>query len=100
METSTKKPTTAHAHKKPSLKTSTHNGRSKAHVGEAANHLLNEGKKLANEVYEGGLNSLEGVQGELKEYSDELLKKVQKNPLTSLLIAGGVGFLLSLLLKK
>ncbi|HHF7345935.1 TPA: hypothetical protein ACPSKE_002004 [Legionella feeleii] len=96
----TKRTTAANAHKKPSLKASTHNGRSKAHVGEAANHLLNEGKKLANEVYEDGLNKLEDVQDELKVYSDELLKKVQKNPLTSLLIAGGVGFLLSLLLKK
>lgn len=99
MEASTKRTTAARAHKKPTLKASTH-GRSKAHIGEAANHLLHEGKKLANDVYEEGLNKLEGVQDELKEYSDELLKKVQKNPLTSLLIAGGVGFLLSLLLKK
>ncbi|MCC5016140.1 MULTISPECIES: hypothetical protein [Legionella] len=96
----TKRTTAAHAHKKPSLKESAHNGRSKAHVGEAANHLLHEGKKLANDVYEEGLNKLEDVQDELKGYSDELLKKVQKNPLTSLLIAGGVGFLLSLILKN
>ncbi|WP_019217439.1 hypothetical protein [Legionella tunisiensis] len=44
MDTSTKRATTAHAQKKSSLKTSAHNGRSKAHIGEAANHLLHEGK--------------------------------------------------------
>lgn len=41
-----------------------------------------------------------GISDAVKEYSDELLKKVQENPLTSVLIAAGVGFLLSTLLKK
>jgi ElaB/YqjD/DUF883 family membrane-anchored ribosome-binding protein len=40
------------------------------------------------------------VQDHTKEYTDELIKKVREKPLASLLIAAGVGFLLSSLLKK
>lgn len=76
----------------------------KAHVGDAACALLNEGKKFINEVYADGLNracSAEAdIEANLKEYSDELVSKIQKNPLSSVLIAGGIGFLLSVLLKK
>ncbi len=72
----------------------------KSHVGEAAEGLLNEGKKLANEVYKEGLNKVCEAEDNIKEYSDELLVKVQKNPLAAILIAGGVGFLLSMLIKK
>lgn len=77
------------------------NGRNKgSHVGEAATELLTEGKKLANELYEEGLGKISEAEEQVKEYSDELLKKVQQNPLASVLIAGGIGFLLSTLLKK
>ncbi|HBI21648.1 MAG TPA: hypothetical protein DDY37_03535 [Legionella sp.] len=72
----------------------------KAKVGEAASDLLHEGKKLAQEVYEDGVKKATEVEHEVKEYSDELLAKVQENPLAAVLIAGGVGFLLSMLLKK
>ncbi len=72
----------------------------KAHVGEAASDLLNEGKKLASELYSEGLNKVNEAEETIKTYSDELLKNVQKNPLTSVLIAAGVGFLLSAILKK
>ena len=77
------------------------NGHNKsAHVGDAASELLNDGRKLANELYKEGLNQVNEAEQNVKEYSDELLKKVQENPLTSILIAGGIGFLLSTLLKK
>jgi ElaB/YqjD/DUF883 family membrane-anchored ribosome-binding protein len=72
----------------------------RAHIKAAASELLHEGKKIANELYEGGLNRVNDAQDTAKEYSDELVKKVKTNPLTSLLIAGGIGFLLSTLLKK
>ena len=75
-------------------------GHKKSHVGDAASELLNEGKKLANELYEDGLHKVSEAEASIKEYSDDLLVKVQKNPLTSILIAGGIGFLLSSLLKK
>ena len=72
----------------------------KSHVQDAAINLLNESKKFANELYEDGVHKVGEVEGNLKEYSDQLLKKVQENPLSAILIAGGVGFILSRLLKK
>ena len=76
------------------------NGHQRAHVAEAASELLNEGRKYAHELYEESLNRVGDVQGEAKEYSEALLKKVKENPLAAILIAGGVGFILSALIKK
>ncbi|KGP62662.1 hypothetical protein EP47_10575 [Legionella norrlandica] len=72
----------------------------KSDVGKAAADLLNDGKKLGNALYEQGVDRVHEVEDNLKDYSDKILKKVQQNPLTSVLIAGGIGFLLSSLLKK
>lgn len=71
-----------------------------SHVAEAASELLNESKKFANELYESGLHRVNEAQDNVKEYSDELVKKVKENPLSALLIAGGIGFLLASILKK
>jgi ElaB/YqjD/DUF883 family membrane-anchored ribosome-binding protein len=73
---------------------------SKSHVGDAANELLTESKKLASEIYEEGLSKVSEAEEQIKEYSELVLKKIKDKPLTSILIAGGVGFLLSKLLKK
>ncbi|MCW8397917.1 hypothetical protein OQJ26_03820 [Legionella sp. PATHC038] len=70
------------------------------HLEAAASQLLNEGKKKVNQLYEEGLSKANQVEENVKEYSDHLIKKVQDNPLTSVLIAGGIGFLLSRLMKK
>ena len=69
-------------------------------VADAASELLNEGKKFANELYKEGLNKVDEAEDNVKEYSDNLLRKVQENPLAAVVIAAGVGFLLSALLKK
>lgn len=75
-------------------------GRRHARIEETTNELLDDGKRLANELYEGGMEKVNQAEKQIKEYSDELLKKVQENPLSSILIAGAVGFVLSALLKK
>lgn len=62
--------------------------------------FVGEGKKAAKELYKEGLDKVNDAGESVKEYSDGLLKKVQKRPLASMMIAGGVGFLLSLILKK
>jgi ElaB/YqjD/DUF883 family membrane-anchored ribosome-binding protein len=80
------------------MATAKHNQTS--HVSDAASALLNESKKWAHEMREEGLNKVGEAEENMKEYSDQLLRKVQENPLTSVLIAGGIGFLLSTLLKK
>lgn len=66
----------------------------------AANDLLNDGKRFARALYKDGVHQMDQVEEQVKDLSDDLLKKVQKNPLTSVLIAGGIGFLISLLFKK
>ncbi|MDI1351955.1 MAG: hypothetical protein PSV35_04170 [bacterium] len=71
----------------------------KSHVAEAANELLNESKKLAHELYEEGLNKLNTAEEQVKQYSDHMLLKVQKKPLTSVLMAIGLGFILAKILK-
>lgn len=72
----------------------------KSQVGDAANELLNESKKLANELYEEGINKLSEAEQHFKEYSELFAKKIQEKPLTSILIAGGIGFILSKFLRK
>ncbi|MGC1182972.1 hypothetical protein [Legionella sp.] len=72
----------------------------KSQVRETTSDLLNEGKKWANEMCDEGMNKVNQVEDSIKECSDQLLRKVQENPLASVLIAGGVGFLLSKILRK
>lgn len=78
----------------------THTNSQRAHVSEAANELLRESKKLAHELYEEGLGKVGDAQKNIKTHSDQVLKKVRKNPMTSVLVAAGVGFLLSSILRK
>ena len=73
--------------------------------------LYEQGKKKLNSFYETakdtaeewidkGEKKMNEAQDCLQHSSDELIKTIKANPLTSLLVAGGVGFLLSVLLKK
>lgn len=75
-----------------------------SHVADAASELLNEGKKYAHELYEHGADKVayaqDSVKEHVKEHSDNLIKLIQKNPLGSVLIAAGVGMVLSSLFKK
>lgn len=82
-----------------SRKKSTPNSQ-KAQVSGAAADLLDEGRKYANELYEDGLRKVDAVHQEVKGYSDDLLEQVREHPLKAVLIAGGIGLLLSALLRK
>jgi ElaB/YqjD/DUF883 family membrane-anchored ribosome-binding protein len=64
-------------------------GKSKAPVCDVAEDLVQEGLKKTRQTEES-----------IRECSDQLLRKVQENPLASILIAGGVGFLLAKILRK
>jgi ElaB/YqjD/DUF883 family membrane-anchored ribosome-binding protein len=72
----------------------------KSHLEAAASDLLHEGKKKVNEFYEEGKNKAYEVEENIKDNTDKLVRKIQENPLASVLIAGGIGFLLSKILKK
>lgn len=52
------------------------------------------------QFYEDSKKKAEEVQNYFSEHSDDLIKVVKEKPLTSLLVAGGVGYLLSKLLSK
>lgn len=73
---------------------------SKAHVSEAASDLLHEGKKLVNDLYEDGMHHVQDAKDSVQEYSEELSEKVRRNPIGSVLIAAGIGFVLSSILRK
>lgn len=83
-----------------STKTKSSSDADKAHLAEAANALLNESKKYAHNLYDEGLHKVNDAQQNAKVYGDEIVEKVKKNPVTSVLVAAGVGFLLSALLRK
>lgn len=71
----------------------------RAHIEAAASELLDESKKRVHDLYEEGKHKADEVEENIKEYSDQLMKKIQKNPLASVLIAGGIGYLLSKIIK-
>lgn len=62
--------------------------------------LVHEGKKLVSNIYKDGNTMLHHASNDVKQYSDEMLQKVQKNPLTSILVATGVGIVLSVFLRR
>ena len=57
-------------------------------------------KESASDLYEESKRKVSDVQDSLQDYSDELIKTVKDKPLISLLVAGGIGFILSSLLKS
>lgn len=67
---------------------------------ETTTEFLNHGKKLANLLCEEGVTAVKHIENSAEGHAGELLQKVRDNPLASLLIATGVGFVLSKLLKK
>ena len=71
---------------------------------QSANDLVNEGKELASELYEQSKDKVKDTMSDaeeyIKTYSDKLVNKIHTNPLSSILVAVGVGMLLSTLFKK
>ena len=70
------------------------------HVVVDSARLLNEGKKLVNNLYKDGNRMLNHASNDVKEYSDNMARKVQKSPWTSVLVATGVGMFLSMLFRR
>lgn len=69
-------------------------------VADQTQRVLNETKKLGNQLYEEGKHKVDAVQANIRQSSDDLIQKVHEKPLHSLLIAAGVGFLLAHLIHK
>lgn len=67
---------------------------------EHADALYKHVKEKANEFYEESKKTVCHAQDSVKECTDNLVQHVKEKPLTSLLIAGCIGFIISSLLKK
>lgn len=57
-------------------------------------------KEKASELYDEGKQKISDLENYFEDYSGEVVKKVKANPVTSLLVAGGIGYILSKLLSK
>lgn len=68
--------------------------------GSHLHEYLKEGKKVANDLYTSGLEKINLDEQDVARYTAELSEKIKKNPIKSVLIAGGLGFLLANLFKK
>ena len=69
-------------------------------VKNESENVYQQVKDSACQMYEEGKKKVSNVQDYLEEHSDELIKSIKDKPLTSLLIAGGIGYALSLLMRK
>lgn len=67
---------------------------------EKAESLYEQTKHKANQLYDEGVKTFCDAEEHLKMYANDLVKSVKEKPLTSLLIAGGIGFIISSLLRK
>lgn len=57
-------------------------------------------KDTVSDMYEGGKQKVTEAEDFLCEYSDSLIKTIQEKPLTSVLMAAGVGIILSKMFNK
>ena len=61
---------------------------------EAAAEFMSESKKKVNDLYEHTIDKLGEAQAVVKDYSHKVVDKVYEYPFTSILIVGGVSFLI------
>lgn len=66
---------------------------------EQAEELYHHVRDKAHEMYEEGKKGVCEVEEHIKEYADDIIGYIKEKPVTSVLIAGGIGFILSALLK-
>lgn len=71
---------------------------------EKIGEMYNNTKEKAHDLYEEGVKKVcevqDQVHDQVKAYADNVVKTVHEKPLTSLLIAGGIGFIIASLLNK
>ncbi len=83
-------------HRTDKTKSPKHN----SHLRDAVHEYIDEGKKVANDIYVSGLEKINLDEKDVEKYREELAKKIKANPVKSVLIAGGIGFLLASIFKK
>ncbi|MDI1352880.1 MAG: hypothetical protein PSV35_08990 [bacterium] len=78
----------------------THNETTGACMTETACDVMNEGKKYAKELYQQGVDTMYDAEKTVKEYSDKMVQRIHDKPITAVLVAAGIGMLVSALLRK
>ena len=71
-----------------------------SHLREVLDGYIDEGRKVASDIFTTGLEKMNLDEEDVEKYCDELATKIKANPLKSVLIAGGIGFLLARVFKK
>ncbi|MDI1353091.1 MAG: hypothetical protein PSV35_10070 [bacterium] len=69
-------------------------------VRDNAEHLAHQAKNTASELYNEGRRKVTDVCDATCEHTENLAITIRNKPLTSVLVAAGVGFILSQLFKK
>lgn len=66
---------------------------------KASNSSFNN-KNKGSELVEEGKQRLNNISSSVENYTDDMMKRVRAKPFISLLIASGIGFILSKFLSK
>lgn len=72
----------------------------KAEIFKGTSDFLDEGKKLASNVYDHSVDAIQDVEESVKEYSGKIVESAKQNPISTALIVGGISALITLLLSK
>lgn len=67
---------------------------------EKTEELIDEVKDTASNVYKESKNKVNDIEDVVSDYTEELVKIIKDKPITSILIAGGLVYLVAKLLKK
>jgi ElaB/YqjD/DUF883 family membrane-anchored ribosome-binding protein len=72
------------------------------HTTEKTEHTTSDAIKKACStlISDANVDELEKLQSDIHRYANDIAQKIKEHPLKAVLIAGGVGMLLSGLLKK
>jgi ElaB/YqjD/DUF883 family membrane-anchored ribosome-binding protein len=65
-----------------------------------AESLVHQFAQVASDLYKDGKKKATEIENNVAGHSEDVIRLVKENKLGSLLIAGSIGFLLSILLKK
>lgn len=69
-------------------------------IADDANRVYDDARKLVTDVYQEGRHQFNDVQQTLRLQSKQLTQIIHEKPLSSILIAAGVGFILATLLRR
>ncbi|KTD24538.1 MULTISPECIES: hypothetical protein [Legionella] len=86
-------------HDKPKLSPNRHESH-RAEIAEQADHVYHEAKKLGEQIYDEGKHRFDELHENVKGHTDKIAHKVHESPLSSLLMAAGIGFILARLFRR